>query len=79
MRHIIVDPDSKALDRHFALIKARRLGRARYPEGCVTLVDDEAAALGAADPEQSLHAAEVYGPSVSSEGQRVFYLVRWLA
>ena len=78
MPHVIVDPESRSLDRHFALVRAPRRHRARFPEGCVTLMDAESDARAAADHGRHLHAAEVYGPSVSSEGQRVYYLVRWL-
>ncbi len=78
MQEIIVDPDSKSLAEHFALIKAPRKNRARYPQGCVTTVENEQEAIARADPSQNLHAALVYGPSRSSEGQRIYYLVRWL-
>jgi hypothetical protein len=79
MTGILIDPESKSLDHRFAIIKTKRTDRARYPEGCVTVVDDEASALSGADAKPGLHPAIVYGPSSSSEGQRVYYLVRWLA
>ena len=78
MQTIIVDPESKSLAQHFALIKTPRKTRARYPEGCVTPVDGENEAMIRADPSKNLYAALVYGPSASSEGQRIYYLVRWL-
>ena len=78
MPQVIVDPESKSLGERFALIKAPRRNRSRYPEGCVTLVEDEQAALTSAEPGRNLHPALVYGPSKSSEGQRIYYLVRWL-
>lgn len=78
MQKIIIDPESKSLAQGFALVRAPRRNRARFPEGCVTRVDDEPAARAGADPSRHLYAAEVYGPSPSSEGQRVYYLVRWL-
>jgi hypothetical protein len=78
MPHVIVDPESKSLEERFALIKTRRRNRARYPEGCVTPVADEQSARTGALPENDLHPALVYGPSKSSEGQRIYYLVRWL-
>ncbi len=88
MPSVIVDPDSRSLDHRFALVHApartkegcgsRTRQPARFPEGCVRLTLDESAARAGADPERHLHPAEVYGPSVSSEGQRVYYLVRWL-
>ncbi|RKT46505.1 hypothetical protein [Thiocapsa rosea] len=83
MPKILIDPESRSLDHRFAIIKTKRTDRARYPEGCVTVVEDEAAALAGAgagaDAERGLHPAMVYGPSSSSEGQRLYYLVRWLA
>jgi len=78
MPHVIIDPESRSLAERFALVKAPRRNRARYPEACVTLVSDEQAARSGAEPERNLHPALVYGPSKSSEGQRVYYLVRWL-
>jgi hypothetical protein len=76
--NVIVDPDSKSLGEHFALIKTPRRTRARYPAGCVVAAADEASARAGADPAKHLYAAVVYGPSASSEGQRIYYLVRWL-
>ncbi len=78
MPHVIVDPESISLQERFALIKTPRKSRKRYPEGCVEIVDSLAAAQAAADPARNLHPAVVYGPSVSSESQRIYYLVRWL-
>ncbi len=78
MPHVIVDPESTSLQERFALIKAPRNSRKRYPEGCVDIVASEQAAKDAADSAHNLHPAVVYGPSVSSESQRIYYLVRWL-
>ena len=78
MVHVIVDPESTSLQERFALIKTPRKSRKRYPEGCVQIVDSQAAARDGGDPEKNLHPAVVYGPSVSSESQRIYYLVRWL-
>lgn len=52
--------------------------RKRYPENCVTVFSDDAAALAAARPEEGYHAAIASGPSRSSEGFRLYYLLRWL-
>jgi hypothetical protein len=78
MPHVIVDPESRSLGECFALIKTPRKNRSRYPEGCVTPVADEQAALAGAEPGRNLHPGVVYGPSKSSEGQRIYYLVKWL-
>ena len=63
---------------HFAVVNVRRGSRKRFPESCVEVMADAETALTKADPAQDLHAAEVMGPSRSSEGLRLYYLVRWL-
>lgn len=78
MRGYYLDPDSKVADEHFAVVYAPRRARDRFPENCVQIVDCEAAALDAADPDNKRYAARVVGPARSSEGLRVFYLVCWL-
>lgn len=59
-----------------ALIRSPNKTRKRYPEGVVEVVasPDDAVARAA----EGLHPAIVIGPSRSSEGFRIFYLVRWL-
>ncbi len=78
MSHVIVDPESRSLEERPVLIKTPRKNRKRYPEACVQVMDDPGSAVAAADPSRNLHPAIVYGPSVSSESQRIYYLVRWL-
>jgi hypothetical protein len=78
MPQVIIDPESKSLAERYALIKSPNRRRARFPEGCVTVVDSEAEAMQGRDEARKLHPAIVYGPSSSSEGQRLYYLVRWL-
>ena len=52
--------------------------RKRFPEGVVEVYASEDEALAHADPANSRHAAIASGPSRSSEGFKLFYLVRWL-
>jgi len=78
MPQVIVDPESKSLAERFALIKSPSRRRARFPEGCVTLMASEQEAREGRDETRKLMPALVYGPSSSSEGQRLYYLVRWL-
>jgi hypothetical protein len=78
MTKVIVDPESTSLRESPALIQTPRRSRKRFPEACVTVVDSDAEAVSQADPGKNLHPALVYGPSVSSESQRIYYLVRWL-
>ncbi|WP_243448370.1 hypothetical protein [Candidatus Thiosymbion oneisti] len=74
MPQILMDPESKSLEERFALIKTPRRNRPRYPEACVTPVAGEQEARAGAAPARNLHPALVYGPSKSSEGQRIYYL-----
>ena len=78
MQRIIIDPESKSLSECFALIKSPSKRRGRFPEGCVSPMESEAAACAGRDESRNLHPALVYGPSPSSEGQRIYYLMRWL-
>jgi hypothetical protein len=52
--------------------------RKRFPEGVVEVYPSETDALAHADPAKNRHAALASGPSRSSEGFKLFYLVRWL-
>jgi hypothetical protein len=73
-----LDPDAKLADEHFALVYAPKRARDRVPEGSVRLVASEAEARTGAEPAKNLHAARVLGPARSSEGLRVYYIIRWL-
>ena len=73
-----LDPDARVADEHFALVYAPKRNRDRVPEGNVRQVDSEAEARSGADPAKKLYAARVIGPARSSEGLRVYYIVRWL-
>lgn len=77
---VYLDAEAPQLVRqHFALVRVTRGARKRFPENCVELVASAAEALQRAEPAHNLHAAEVMGPSRSSEGFRLYYLVRWLS
>jgi hypothetical protein len=52
--------------------------RKRFPEGCVQVFASEDEARSHANAEQGFHAALASGPARSSEGFKLFYLVRWL-
>ena len=78
MTRIGLDPETRVVNEVFALIYAPGRTRDRFPENCVTVVDSEAKALEGADSEKNLYPARVIGPSRSSEGLRLYYLVGWL-
>ena len=79
MPKFTVDPASTSLQHRFALVMAPRKSRKRFPAGCVTIYGTEKEAVAAADAPNNLIPAVVYGPSTSSEGTQIYYLVRWLA
>ena len=72
------DPQTGVSQLRHAVIFTPRPSRKRYPAGCVEIFETEAAAREAAAPESKRHAARVVGPSKSSEGQYIYYLVEWL-
>ncbi|MCW8827126.1 MAG: hypothetical protein OQK78_11965 [Gammaproteobacteria bacterium] len=68
------------LGEHYAVVYAPKLGRKkqRFPSNVVTIYPTGEEAVAAADEDKKLRAAEVYGPSRSSEGMMLYYLSRWL-
>jgi hypothetical protein len=72
------DPQTSVSQVRFAVIFTPTPSRKRFPAGCVEIFESEDAALSAADPEKKRHAARVVGPSKSSEGQYIYYLIEWL-
>ena len=75
---IDLDPDSGVVEEHFSIIYAPRRNRDRFPENSVHIVDSKEEAIAQADENKKQYAAVVVGPSRSSEGLRLYYLVEWL-
>lgn len=75
---IELDPDSSVIEEFFAVIYAPKKSRGRFPENCVELMTSKDSALEEASPDNYRFAAKVVGPSRSSEGCRLYYLVHWL-
>ena len=79
MRGIVPpDPESKASNLEYAVIYVPKRSRNRFAASCVDIKSCAADALDEADPGNKLFAARVSGPSKSSEGQFIYYLVEWL-
>jgi hypothetical protein len=78
MSRIRIDPDSDVVAERFAVIYSPGR-RDRYPDNCVEIYESAEAAVAAADPAKKRVAAVVLGPSRSSEGFLIYYLVRWLS
>lgn len=78
MTNIPIDAQCDGLREHFAVVTTQQRRRKRFPEGCVHRVASKAEALAAANAHANQYPALVYGPSRSSEGLRLYYLVYWL-
>ncbi len=78
VKNIFYDPGSQLVGEHFALVYSPQRKRTRFPENCVQLVASEEEARSGADAAKNLFAGRVLGPSRSSEGFRLYYLVGWL-
>ncbi len=72
------DPETKVSEEHFAVVYVPRRNRKRFSIGCVEVMPTEGEAIAAADESQNRFPAKVIGPSKSSEGQYLYYLVEWL-
>ena len=79
MRGIIPpDPETNVSNMEFAVVYVPRRSRNRFSSGCVEIMPSASAAIDAAEPENKRYAARVSGPSKSSEGQYLYYLLEWL-
>jgi len=72
------DPYTKVSEEYFAVVYVPKRSRNRFPKGCVEVVASKEVALEQADSDKKQFAARVLGPSKSSEGQYIYYLVEWL-
>ncbi|WP_428606069.1 hypothetical protein [Sedimenticola sp.] len=72
------DPESSVVEKHYAVVYVPGKKRARFPENCVEIVASHGDALEQANLQEQRYPALVYGPSRSSEGFRLFYLIEWL-
>ena len=72
------DPYSNVSSEHYAVVFVPKRSRKRFPAGCVQIMESEEAALKQSDEANKRFAAKVLGPSKSSEGQFIYYLVAWL-
>jgi hypothetical protein len=76
---LISDSESLVVNTgHVVIYSPKGRNRKRFPEGCVVAHACEAEARAAARPDQGYFAAVASGPSRSSEGLCLYYLVRWL-
>ena len=76
----MVPPDagSRVSQQCYAVVYVPKRSRNRFPAGSVQVVDNEQQARDLSDSHNKQYAAIVHGPSKSSEGQLLFYLIEWL-
>lgn len=72
------DPHSSASNLEYAVVYIPKRSRNRFAANCVEIKASAAEALDDADPDNKRFAAQVSGPSKSSEGQYIYYLIAWL-
>ena len=72
------DPETKVSVECFAVVYVPRRSRKRFSIGCVEVMETEEQAINGADESNNRYPAKVIGPSKSSEGQYLYYLVNWL-
>lgn len=76
--HIGLDAGASVVREAYGVVYAPGRRRDRFPQSCVHTVASAEEALREADPAAHRFPAVVLGPSRSSEGQMLYYLVRWL-
>ncbi len=79
MTDIFYDTETNVVSEVYAVIYAPRKNRKRFPDNCVTIMDSAVAARQQACAESNQYPAKVLGPSRSSEGLMLYYLVEWLS
>lgn len=71
--------DVELMEQRSAVVyTGRSRPRKRFQENTVTELESDEAARARAQDDPKLRAARVVGPFRSSEGFRLYYLVRWL-
>jgi len=72
------DAETNVSAFRYAIVHVPRRSRNRFPASCVDVVETPQLAIAGADAGNRRFAARVAGPSKSSEGQILYYLVEWL-
>jgi hypothetical protein len=78
MTDIFYDTETSIVSESYAIVYAPRKNRKRFPQNCVSIVASLEAAVKGVDKEKNLFPAKVLGPSRSSEGLMLYYLVEWI-
>ena len=72
------DPEGGVSKIQYAVVYVPKRNRNRFSANCVEIKSSEEEALAASNVKQKQFAAKILGPSKSSEGQYLYYLIEWL-
>lgn len=72
------DPEGGVSEIHYAVVYVPKRNRSRFAASCVELKANADEALASSNPKNKRFAAKLLGPSKSSEGQYLYYLIEWL-
>ena len=72
------DPYTEVSKECFGVVFVPGRNRKRFPSNCVQLTDTPEEAMEKSDHNAKYFAARLLGPSKSSEGQYIYYLLEWL-
>ena len=73
-----LDPQTGVSAERYAVVCVPKRSRNRFPASCVDIVETEQDAIAGRDEASKRYPAKVIGPSKSSEGQIMYYLLQWL-
>jgi len=73
------DPVDGVSKIQFAVVYAPRAKRHRFSANCVDIYGSEEEARSQCCISEDMLPAKVLGPSKSSEGQFIYYLIEWLS
>ena len=68
-------PSIKVVTEQYAVVRIPRVKRERVPANNVEIAENIEQAIKQSDPQNNLYAAKVLGPSRSSEGMVLYYIL----
>ncbi|WP_428087636.1 hypothetical protein [Candidatus Thioglobus sp.] len=69
-------PSIKVVTEQYAVVRIPRIKRERVAANNVEIMADLKTAMENSDPKNNLYAAKVLGPSRSSEGMTLYYILQ---
>ena len=76
--YVTPDPEGGVSKIQYAVVYVPKRNRNRFAANCVEIKTSAEEALVASDINNKQFAAKILGPSKSSEGQYLYYLIEWL-